>query len=397
MRIAVFIKNTTHHQSYGGFETQNKILCEGLSARGHEVIVFSPKKELTTEKIRENGVEYVFIDCIFKKFNLLYEKSDKSWQNRSYKTFTQFHNQSKFDVIISQSSWGLGVIKRKDVHKVPVVSVSHGSKIGEYKTRIQSAVSIKDYIRIAIDIPHVLYAFFVTQRRFLHGSDNVVAVSSSVKKQIVSEAFLPEQKVVVIHNGIHPPSINLNLQKNSNNVEILYVGRILREKGLFALVDVLEKLISLDLEVNLNLVGEGNDTEALKKYVSDKSLIKYINLEGKLSYTDVINRMAQADIFVLPSLRVEGFPMTIVEAMFAGLPVVASDIGGNADAVVDGDTGYLVEPGNVDSLTEKLEQLVKNKDERLRMGKNAQNKAQSEFTQDIMIDKYLSVLTGVMK
>jgi glycosyltransferase involved in cell wall biosynthesis len=72
--------------------------------------------------------------------------------------------------------------------------------------------------------------------------------------------------------------------------------------------------------------------------------------------------------------------MTIVEAMFSGLPVVASDIGGNSDAVVDGETGYLVETGNTVDLSLKLADLINDSEKRVVFGENGRKKALKEFT-----------------
>lgn len=113
MRIAVFIKNTTFHTGFGGFETQNKVLCEGLVSRGHSVVVFSPKRDLEKEKAQENGVNYVFVPSIFRRFSALSSGNKKSWINKSVEVFADFHKKEPFNLIISQSSGGLGVIKEK--------------------------------------------------------------------------------------------------------------------------------------------------------------------------------------------------------------------------------------------------------------------------------------------
>ena len=89
--------------------------------------------------------------------------------------------------------------------------------------------------------------------------------------------------------------------------------------------------------------------------------------------------------------------MTLIEAMCAGLSIVASQIGGIPDAVDDGLTGLLVKPGDVKDLREKLEHLLKNKEERLFLGRNAKIKAEKEFSINIMLDKYEKVFKEITK
>lgn len=396
MRIGVFIKNTTLHKSYGGFETQNKLLCEGLVTRGHEVYIFSPQKELNITDREENGVRYIFIPCIFRKFSILYSKNKNSWYNRSYDEFKKMHENSRFDVVISQSSWGLGVIRHKKELEIPVVSISHGSKIGEYQTRLQSARSLKDHIKLLIDLFHVMHNFFVTQRQFIHGADKAVAVSNAVKQQIMAETHVAEGKVEVIHNGVDPVVFATGGNKQQGFIEVLYVGRVIRDKGIFVLANAMKDVVKADPGVKVSVIGEGEDSAELERYIASRGLNEYMKLEGKIPYNEVTKRMSFADIFVLPSLRVEGFPMTIIEAMFAGLPVIAADMGGNADAIEDGATGFLVKSGNAAQLAEKIIELARSSELRQRMSQNAVSKAKNEFTLDIMLDKYEKVLQEVI-
>ncbi|MBU0649740.1 glycosyltransferase, partial [Patescibacteria group bacterium] len=111
MRIAVFIKSTTFNAGYGGLETQNKVLCEGLAERGHEVVVFSPAKDGKYATQTQDNVTYVFVPCVYR---MLFASLNKNnWYHKSYQEFIKHHNQKPFDAAISQSSAGLGLIKRK--------------------------------------------------------------------------------------------------------------------------------------------------------------------------------------------------------------------------------------------------------------------------------------------
>lgn len=397
MNIAVFIKSTTFHKGYGGFETLNKTLAEALVKKGHRVVVYAPKKELTLEGVEENGVIYRFIDCKFGSFKVLYSHSVNSWDKRAVETFAEDNKEMKYDLVVGQSSWALPIIRIKNKLGVKVVSILHGSKIGEYQTQLKNIKNFKDLVYCVRDLPHVLRAFFITQREFVHGSDKLVAVSNFVKKTITDETFVQDDKVLVIHNGVNENKFSaVRKQNNSNNdeVNIIYVGRVIRAKGIFVLIEALKRIA--DLEWKLNIVGDGDSFEELKKAISDKELSGRVNLTGLMEYSKVIEELGKSDIFVLPSMRMEGFPMTIVEAMFAGLPVIASNIGGNSDAVVDGETGYLVKSGHVGELAEKLSVLVKDANLRFSLGEKGRKKATKEFTIDTMVNKYEKVFMEVI-
>ena len=407
MKIAFFIKSTTFHKGFGGFETQNKNLCEGLAKRGHKVVVYSPKKELGFDEKEEAGVLYKFVACRFAKFRALYSNRSDSWENRVIELFSKDHSAEKYDLVVGQSSWALPVIRKKAEFGVKVVSILHGSKIGEYQTELKNAKSLKEIAVCLRDIPHVLRAFFGTQREFVHGSEKLVAVSSFVKKSIIDETYVAESKVEVIHNGVDENKFiskadtveeTYHGDKTVNGiVKLIYVGRVIRAKGLFVLADSLKYIYNQgEKSWCLEIVGDGEALADLKKVITGSGLSDKITFTGFINYSEIIKKLSSSDVFILPSQRLEGFPMTIVEAMFTALPVIASDIGGNSDAVEDGVTGFLTEPGNVQNLAEKIQFLIKNREKRQEMGRNSRNKAVKEFTISHMLDEYERIFTEVV-
>src|SRR4030065_994231 len=132
MRIAVMAKKTTFHKGFGGLETQNKALCEGLSAKGHIVTIFSPVYELDKNEIIENNVRYVFVKCVYRMgpvFGFFGTIQKSNWINRSVEEFTKIHEKEKFDIVLAQSSTGLGIIKNKKKLNIKVISIAHGTII----------------------------------------------------------------------------------------------------------------------------------------------------------------------------------------------------------------------------------------------------------------------------
>ncbi len=373
-------------------ETQNKVLCEGLVSRGHDITVFSPIRELSTPVVEDNGVKYVFLDCVYRILPFSFSKI--LWVEKSYQEFKKIHSEHPFDLVISQSSAGRRIISYKKELKIKVVSICHGSILSEFKTKILSSTSFKDYLILSKDLIYVLANYFTIQRKFILHSDKVIAVSNIVKRAVLDETFVPENKVVVIYNGIDDSDFSLNRENRlDGKIQIIYVGRVIKSKGLFVLIKAIKNMGHKDFV--LKIVGDGDDLEKLKAYVVKSGLVECVKFIGRISYQDVRKELFDSDIFVLPSLRVEGFPMTLVEAMFAGLSVIASRMGGISDAIDDKSTGLLIKPNDVKDLREKLEYLLANKEQRLFFGRNARLKAEKEFSIDTMLDKYEKVFEEI--
>lgn len=163
---------------------------------------------------------------------------------------------------------------------------------------------------------------------------------------------------------------------------LLFVGRLAEGKGLFDLLDAVEQMD--DLDVQLDIVGGGPLEDEVGREVCHRDLEDIVAVHGYRD--DIPSVMATADVLVLPSYR-EGTPRVITEARAAGLPVVATDIAGIPEMIRDGETGYLVAPGDVDSLRGRLEELVKSPELRRRMGSKTREGLE-EFERDMAAQAY---------
>lgn len=393
MNIAVFIKRTTFHAGFGGLETQNKALCEGLVGRGYTVTVFSPRHELKKDTEKYNGVTYRYIDCSYRSLAGFGHLDKNNWINRSVEVFESVHSLYPFDLVLAQSSAGLGIIRHKNELEVPVISICHGSTLGELNTTLQSLKNFKDWVMLVPKFAYFVLNYFGRQRKFVLHSNRVIAVSNYVKKAIMDETFVRKDRVDVIYNGIDPSPFTLG-DKDTSATEIFYVGLIHWSKGLKDLVDAFEQLNVGS--ARLIIAGDGEHLNDLRTLVQKKGLENVVKVLGRVPHDEVISMLTSSDIFVLPSRRVEGFPMTIPEAMFAGLPVVGSDMGGIPEGVEEGKTGFIFKSGDVKQLTDALRELVLDSNLREKMGQAALEKAQRAFTLDVMLNEYEKVIKKVM-
>jgi glycosyltransferase involved in cell wall biosynthesis len=168
-----------------------------------------------------------------------------------------------------------------------------------------------------------------------------------------------------------------------------------RQKDAPSFVQAARRVLEAGRDSQFLLVGEGKEERALRRMVREYGLEGRVVLAGYRP--DIPQVLAALDVFVLPSLY-EGLPTTLMEAMAAGRPVVATDVDGNRDLIRDGETGLLVPPRDAEALADALVHLLSAPDERERLGRMALEAARSRPTPEQMtgrvIELYLSLLEG---
>jgi glycosyltransferase involved in cell wall biosynthesis len=215
-----------------------------------------------------------------------------------------------------------------------------------------------------------------------------------VKKLLIQMGF-PSDRIVLVYNGIEANSYSdpcrqslreeLNLEPTHRLVGM--VANVRQSKGYEFYVKACAKVCKDDPHVTFLAIGDVNEQLA----VPIKALHAQLSLGDRLRFlgfrSDVSEILKQLDIFVLASTS-EGMPLSILEAMAAGNPVVASNCGGIPEMLDDGRTGLLVPPADPDALSEAISGLLKDSACARRLGQAAREKFFKEFTVDRMIDQY---------
>jgi glycosyltransferase involved in cell wall biosynthesis len=221
-------------------------------------------------------------------------------------------------------------------------------------------------------------------------SQGANVVSDPYRNEVSSLLDIPKERLRVVPNGIPRESGNRTSVRNElgmqdDEVLMVAVGNLYPVKGRRFLVETLGGL-SRDRRWKLVIAGRGQEEQALRTMIAEHDLSARVQLLGLRQ--DIGDVLAAGDLFVMPSLS-EGLPLAVLEAMAAGLPVVASAVKGIPHVTGPGRGGIMVVAGDVERLQEALEFLVANRQERVRMGKEAHEAWESSpFTVERMADAY---------
>ena len=224
----------------------------------------------------------------------------------------------------------------------------------------------------------------------------VFTVTDELRDFHAAQAWWNPKSMGVLHNGVDgrrfSPSVDvsrrvrLQLGIPRDALVVGFVGRLIALKDVKTLLLALENVVPDVPEVHAMIVGSGPELVRLQNYVAGSERLRdRVCFAG--SREDVADLLKAMDIFVLPSLM-EGMSNTILEAMATGLPIVATAVGGNPEILTDSRCGYLFQPGDAASLSEKLSSLLRSKEKRDRFGRESRERVMNVFSLQAMVTRY---------
>lgn len=219
--------------------------------------------------------------------------------------------------------------------------------------------------------------------------------------------MIPPGKIYPIYNGIdvnvfRPSSTSLDRIRENHKISpkdkvIAFVSHISRQKGIHLLVRAMRDILKSVSNAKLLIVGDGEFKSATE------SLVKQLGLEERVIFTGFVENeqlpdyINCCDIYVLPTLRIEGLPFALIEAMACEKPVVATNIGGNGEVIQDGVDGLLIRPGSIRDIVDKILFLVRDEKKAYSIARQARKKVVNQFSLETMLDHYERVLEGAIR
>ncbi|MBU0709016.1 glycosyltransferase family 4 protein [Patescibacteria group bacterium] len=401
MRICCFARITWQHDIKGGMEIHTKVLAEGLVECGHQITVITGRHPngLTQENI--NGVNYYYLP------NTPYLRYSRSFYQKANRKFLDLHEHTPFNLVWSESSGGYGYITRlRRKTGIPVVITTQGTWFGELRTKLTVTTSLLQSLK---QFPLTLYKIPINIYKALRSApytDAVIVAADYLVNDTHRYNLVPLKKIHIVYNGVdqkkfcYQPTLRTetrsNLHIEPNTIVFLSIGRIEKEKGYHLLPKVFQQLISQGHKIHWLLAGQGQYLSAIKKLVTNEAITDSADFLGFVRNENTPALYNAADIFILPTLRIEGLPLTFCEAMLCGLPIVTTNLGGNSSAVEHEKTGYLTQKGDQQQLLEYSLKLAADQELRNTMAKEAIKKAETNFTQRLMVEKTLKVFEYVI-
>jgi glycosyltransferase involved in cell wall biosynthesis len=359
LKIAYLI---TRSDLIGGVQVHVRDLAMALAVRGHEPVVLTGGRGPYTDALRSAGVASVSLKHLAAPISPYRD-------GRALGEICSALRKLKPDLVSVHSSKAsiLGRLAGR-VLGLPVVFTAHGWNFTPGIARREAAV-YRWIERLASPL-----------------ATRTITVSEFDRNLAVAQRVVSAERVVTIHNGM--PDIDPSLQANPGHspVRIVMIARFEPQKDHATLF---QALAGLGQEPwHLDLIGDGPLLPEAQARVRELGLIERVRFWGQRM--DVAERLADAQLAVLIT-NWEGFPRSILEAMRAGLPVVASAVGGIAESVQDGENGFVVSRGDFEGLRQRLRQLLANPGLRTRMGRSGRQRYERNFTLERTVTKTLEV------
>jgi glycosyltransferase involved in cell wall biosynthesis len=291
------------------------------------------------------------------------------------------------------SGYGFPDALKKRSLKKPFIHVVHGPLLDEYEQARHSQQVFRS--RLANMLMKRLASL---EKKTSQQATLIVAVSSYSADRIVKLYNVNAAKIRVVPNGVDTE--RFMQQENSAEIRqqfglgdepcVLFVGGLVSRKGLPYLVEAAKKVVKQKVNTQFLIVGDGPLRIQLKGTIASAGLGDNFKFLGSLKDSELPKIYNCADVFVLPSVQ-EGQGIVLLEAQSSGVPVVAFNSGGVKEAMRNGETGLLVQPGNTDDLAEALIKLLNNKPLRESLGLNGRKYVEANYTWDVSTKKMLEV------
>lgn len=380
MRIGIFTNNYLPNPY--GVSTSVEGFRRGLTALGHEVYIFAPRWS-SDEKPREKVFRYPSIDLPTKVPFALPVPYDKH--------IDRIIKDLDLDIIHAQHPNLLGAQAHRWAIKknIPLVFTWHSmyDRYAHYVTFVPERFVGQWAVRNALE--------------FAQGADSVIVPTQSIY-DVLEEKGLPTEKISIVPSGVDetffanpdPQSLRKKFDIPDNQKVIVTVSRLTQEKNVLFLARAIKKILDDYRDAIVLFGGEGNLQHDLESYFADVGLAHRVIFPGVVRRSDMKHYLAVADLFVYASTS-ETQGTVITEAMYVGAPIVAVRASGVEDVIEDGVTGILVDEVTSD-FAYVARRLLRDDDERIRIGKNAHVVAVQRYTVTKCTDQLLAVYEATL-
>ena len=357
----------TRSEPIGGAQVHVRDLVSVLLSQGHEPVVMTSGTGTYTDALRAAGVQTIILKHLDVPIN--------PWRDlRALREIRSVLRELRPDLVATHSSkagvlgrlacWSLGI---------PVVFTAHG---WAFTPGVPSRKA-------------GMYRWI--ERLVAPLASRIITVSEFDRRLALERRVSSPEKIVTVHNGMPDVAPELRADPAGSPVRFTMVARFEPQKDHRTLLHALAGLSHHAW--HLDLIGDG------PLLAESQALGRSLGLADRIQFwgqrKDVAALLARAQVALLIT-NWEGFPLSILEAMRAGLPVVSSDVGGIAESVQEGSTGFLVSQGDVEGLRRRLERLLTDSELRVRLGRNGRERYERHFTLTHSVEKTLEIYREIV-
>jgi len=379
-------------------EIHGKLLCEGLVKRGHEVTIISTKHPSNLDYEEKNGISINYLK------NTVSGSKRKNWSRTGLKKFLELNDKRPFDIILSQQSSAYGfprsLLKKS---KIPLVTRVAGTQLDMLMSVYNQTLNHKrGFFGLFKELLRTFYHYFLVELPLYHKSTELIVVSHHLADSLKKFYFVNQKKINLVFHGTNtelfkPDERSRDSIRNKYNISadskvLLIASTVSRQKGFDLALKAFKKVFQVHPNAKLLVVGEGDYLEDLKNLAYQLGMQSSVIFTGHVANEEMFRFYNASDIFLFPTLRVEGFPRVLIEAMSCRKPIVVSRIGGILSIIDDGKNGLLITPGNTDELINKITFLLENEDFADRLAGNAREQAVRIFSLEKMLEETIKVL-----
>jgi glycosyltransferase involved in cell wall biosynthesis len=386
MRICLISREYPPDTGWGGIATFANHLALGLTALGHEVevIALAKDKAKTVEQdgVKVHRVEPHQIDGSLGAASLCMPYSCYVLRTTTalWKKFSEIHCQRPFDVVDSPELLAEGI--------VPAVTKAAPLLIRLYTPH--SKFIAEQLHNVTNSFDHQFVAML--ERIAMLNADVITSPSDDLAEYVSGDLNYPLDRIKIVRNPIDPDKFSPDGPKAipaDRSLKVLFVGRLEERKGIRYLIDAVPEVARNVPNVRFIILGDDTNNgkgqssvmAELKETIVRNSCGQYVEFIPRVPLAELADYYRSADVCVVPSVY-DNSPYTCLEAMSCGKPVIGTSSGGTREYIVHDESGMIVPPRDAESLARALVKLLREGDERKRLGNNARKRVIEKFHRD---------------
>jgi glycosyltransferase involved in cell wall biosynthesis len=379
-----------------------------LEKNGHIVIPFSMKDERNYDsEFKDYFVDKIDYSDIKPNFKNLKTALKMIYSIEAKNKIELLIRKTKPDIAHLHNIYGRltpSILYALRKYNIPIVMTLHDYKLlcpsyhmsfngktcedckgGKFYRAVIKRCHKNSYLASAVyTVESYIYSVLKTYEKCV---DIFIAPSQFIRNKFIEFGF-PEDKIEFVPNFV---DIKFNIQFNRSKDYFLYSGKLLKVKGIFTLLKAVK---GID-KAMLYIAGDGELREEVKNYIKENKLDN-VKLLDQLSRDELFKILADALFVVLPSECYENAPLAVLEAFALGKPVIGAKIGGIPEMVIDGETGFLFNPGDHNDLREKIIFFLNNPHKVSDLGKKARKKLEMEYNAEVHYQKLMEIYQRIL-